>query len=284
MKKQAKLMVLQLFVLACPLFSLAAWHADAQPYSDSAPPSGKLRISGSSTLGPVVTEIARRFEALHPGVKIEVQSVGSGKGIVDLNSGAADIAMLSRNLLDTERELFYFPVARDGVAVIVHRDNPVKNLSPEQLRAILTGTIRSWRDVGGRDVPIDLIGRGKGQGSTEIVMLRLHLKTEQFTQRRIITTNAAAITAVAEDPAAITITSVGESERSAKAGVPIKLLSYNGVPASSKSIRNNSYDLSRPLALVTRRLPQRLEKQFIDYALSREVIDLHLKYDFVPYE
>jgi phosphate transport system substrate-binding protein len=231
-----------------------------------------------------VTEIARRFEALHPGVKIEVQSVGSGKGIVDLNSGAADIAMLSRNLLDTERELFYFPVARDGVAVIVHRDNPVKNLSPEQLRAILTGTIRSWRDVGGRDVPIDLIGRGKGQGSTEIVMLRLHLKTEQFTQRRIITTNAAAITAVAEDPAAITITSVGESERGAKAGVPIKLLSYNGVPASSKSIRNNSYDLSRPLALVTRRLPQRLEKQFIDYALSREVIDLHLKYDFVPYE
>jgi phosphate transport system substrate-binding protein len=284
MKKQAKLMVLQLFVLACPLFSVAAWHADAQPYSDSAPPSGKLRISGSSTLGPVVTEIARRFEALHPGVKIEVQSVGSGKGIVDLNSGAADIAMLSRNLLDTERELFYFPVARDGVAVIVHRDNPVKNLSPEQLRAILTGTIRSWRDVGGRDVPIDLIGRGKGQGSTEIVMSRLHLKTEQFTQRRIITTNAAAITAVAEDPAAITITSVGESERSAKAGVPIKLLSYNGVRASSKSIRNNSYDLSRPLALVTRRLPQRLEKQFIDYALSREVIDLHLKYDFVPYE
>jgi phosphate transport system substrate-binding protein len=272
-------------LLAAAFLSLAAPLTHAQKPPDFHPVTGtRLSISGSSTIAPLVSAIAQRFESTHTGIKIEVQSVGSGKGIADLRAGACDIALISRPLLDTERELFYFPIARDGVAVIVHRDNRVKDVTAEQLTNILIGRITNWKALGGRDAPINLIGRGKGQGSTEIILSQLHLKIEQFRRRQILLTNSDAIKAVAADPNAVTLTSVGESERGARAGVPIKLLSYNGVAASSTTVRKNIYDLSRPLALATRSLPQGLQKQFIDYAISDDVVDLHVKYDFVPYE
>ncbi|HEY0337403.1 MAG TPA: hypothetical protein VGC70_08700, partial [Burkholderiales bacterium] len=75
-----------------------------------------------------------------------------------------------------------------------------------------------------------------------------------------------------------------ESERSIRSGLSIKLVAYNGVPASSRSIQNHDYALSRPLTLITRQLPQGLQKHFIDYALSHDVIDLQVKFGFVPYQ
>jgi phosphate transport system substrate-binding protein len=280
-----KARIVHTLVSAATFLSLAASMTDAQrPPDFRRVTDTRLSISGSSTVAPLISDIARRFESTHTDIKIEVQSVGSAKGIADLRAGACDIALISRPLLDNERELFYFPIARDGVAVIVHRDNRVKDVTAEQLTSILIGRITNWKALGGRDAPINLIGRGKGQGSTEIILSHLHLKIEQFRRRQILLTNPDAIKAVAADPNAVTVTSVGESERSARAGVPIKLLSYNGVAASSTTVRKNIYDLSRPLALVTRNLPQGLQKQFIDYATSDRVVDLHVKYDFVPYE
>jgi phosphate transport system substrate-binding protein len=271
---------------ALPTFAvlwLVAFEVQAQQPVTPRPLRGKLTVTGASSLFPLVNDMARRFEALNPGVKIDVRSVGSGKGMTDLRAGTSDIAMLSRTLIQSERDLFSFPIARDGVAAVVHRDNPVKSLDTRQLTELLTDQVVNWKTLGGRDMPVNLAWR-KGHGSFELMLERLNLKREQIGKHLSTIASEDAIKFAATHPNGITLASVGASERSAHAGVAIKLLAYNGVPASSRTIQNHSYMLSRPLTLVTRNLPQGVQKQFIDYALSSQVVDLQLKYGFVPYQ
>lgn len=278
MTRQCTAAWLLAFGLWCePLYS-------AQSGASAQAAATKLVVTGSTTMAPLVTEMAQRFEALYPGVKIEVHSGGSGKGISDLRAGACDIAMVSRPLLDSERDLFAFPVARDGVALIAHRDNPVKNLTAQQTIGILSGKIGNWRMVGGKTGAVTLIWRSKGQGSVELVLEHLNLSPADVRAHATIVENEAVIKEVAGNPGAIAPVSVGESERKARGGAPIKLLAFDGIAASAKTIRNGSYPLSRPLTLVTRRLPEEADKRFIDFALSGHVADLFAKYDFVAYQ
>lgn len=276
-----KIYIIFAFVLG-PLWG--ACGALAQLPATSAPVSGKLLITGSSTMFSLVTEMARRFEKLHPAVRIEVRSGGSGKGIADLRAGVSDIGMASRPLLEAEKDLYAFPIARDGVAIVVHRDNPVKDMTTPQLVDLLAGKANNWKMLGGRDAPVKFIWRGRGQGTSEMILEHLDLKHEQIHSHAIIIDNQEVIKAVAAEQHAVSPISVGESERWALAGVPIRALAYNKIAASSRSIRNGSYALARPLTLVTRRLPAGLARQFIDYALSSHVADLYPKFDFVPYQ
>lgn len=268
-------------MIALGLFSLLASSGHAQKSTPKL--HGKLSVSGATTLFPLVNDIARRYEGLHPGVTIDVRSAGSGKGLADVRTGAVDIGMLSRALLNNERDLFAYPIARDGVAVIVHRDNPLKGVTTQQLNALLTGQLTNWKTLTGRDVPVNLAWR-RGHGSFELMLERLNLKREQIVGHVLTGPTEDGIKFAAANTNGITLASVGKSERSMQSGVPIKLLAYNGVPASSRSIQNHGYALSRPLTLITRQLPQGLQKQFIDYALSQDVIDLQVKYGFVPYQ
>ena len=265
------------------LVLLAAVASNAQLPPTAGAPSATLVVTGSTTLLPLVSEIARRFERLHPGVKVDVQGGGSGKGIADLRKPGTDLAMVSRPLLDAERDLYAFPIVRDGVAVIVHPSNPVKSISSQQLKDVISGRMTSWKALGARDAPVALGWRGKGQGSTETVLDHLHLAAEPIAPHTLLITNEEALRFAAENPNALTLASVGEAERRVNAGLGVKLLAYNGVAASSATVRRGSYQLSRPLARVARRIPDGLQKSFIDYALSSHVRDLHSKYDFVPY-
>lgn len=284
MRRQTRIGRTLLSLITLVLLSLPAFQVRAQAPSASKTIKARLTVSGSSTLSPLVSDIARRFEGLHPGVEIDVESGGTGKGVTDVRAGTADIGMVARPLLTGERDLFSFPIARDGVAVVVHRDNPVKAITAAQLSELLTGRLVNWKTLGGRDAPVNLAWRSPGQGSAELILERLNLKREQIRWRVDIGANTEAIKFAAGEPNGITLVSVGEAERNAHAGVPIKLLAYDGVQASSRSIQNHSYLLSRPLTLLTRHLPQGLQKQFIDYALSDRVVDLQIRYGFVPYQ
>jgi phosphate transport system substrate-binding protein len=273
-------MLLRICVL---LLCLIAAPAQAQS-GNSKPVQGKLTLSGAFLLQPLMADIGRRFESLHPGVKIDVRSGGTPKGVVDLRSGAADIGMVSRALLENERDLFAFHIARDGLAVVLHRDNPIKNMDAAQVRNLLTGRAANWKELGGRDAPVELAWRSKGQGSVEFVFEHFKLKREQIGPHANVFENADAIKFVSAHPNGVTLTSVGDAERSVQAGVPIKLLAFNGVAASNRNIQNRSYALSRPLTLITRRVPEGLQKQFIEYALSDDVVDLQVKHGFVAYQ
>jgi phosphate transport system substrate-binding protein len=267
-------------------FAFLSWIAvsvGAQQPRRSEPVSEKLTIAGSSLLVPLMTDIATRFEALHPGSKIEIRARGVEKGLVEVRSGTANAVMVPRNLRAVERDLFSFPIARDGVAVVVHRDNPVKDIDSRQFSEILTGKLTNWKVLGGRDAPVHLAWR-TGQGSTEFILEYLRLRREQIVGYTTIETNDEAIRFTASDLNGVALASVGQAERMARTNVPIKLLSFNGFPAASRTIQNHTYALSRPLMLITSRVPDALQKQFIDYAGSTSVIDLQLKYGFVPYQ
>lgn len=243
----------------------------------------KIIVSGSPTISPLIADIARRFERVNPGTAIEVRAHGSGKGVAELRAEVTDLAMVSRLLAPHERDLFAYPLCRDGAAVVVHADNTVKGLSSRQLREVLTGAITDWKQLGGRPGPIRLAWRTEGQVIPELILQHLKLKFGEVRSHATFSENVEALKFVAGRRDAVTVTALAVAERLARRGVPIRLLAYDGVPASTHAIKDRTYSLSRPLLLVARTVPTGLHKRFVDYAVSDAVTDLQEKHGFVPY-
>jgi len=245
--------------------------------------TGKLLVTGSSTMAPMVAEIAKRFTLLHPGVQIDVQAGGSVRGLNDLRKGISDIGMVSRALKEKEDDLLGFPIARDGICLIVNRDNPIETLSDQQIVGIYTGTINNWKNVGGRDSPIVALIRPPQRPSLELFIHYFNIKESDIKAYATVGDNQEAIKAVADNRGAIVPVSVGEAERDSAHGVPIKSLPVDGVAAKIQNVRNGNFPISRSLSLVIREPPAGLTRAFIDFALSAQVTDIARTYDFVPY-
>lgn len=133
-------------------------------------PKNRIVLTGSSTIAPLASELARRFESLHPGIRIDVQTGGSSRGIADAKRGVADIGMVSRELRANESSLHPHPIARDGIAIIIHRDNPITKLDPDQIKSIYRGTLSNWSQVGGRDAPITVVNKADGRSTLELFL------------------------------------------------------------------------------------------------------------------
>ncbi|MGH8518254.1 MAG: phosphate ABC transporter substrate-binding protein [Panacagrimonas sp.] len=245
--------------------------------------SGKLVVTGSSTIAPLVAEIAKRFEQQNPGVRVDVQTGGSSRGISDARNGLADIGMVSRALKPEENDLSSHTLARDGVTLIVHASNPVTALTEEQVVGIYTGRIHSWKDAGGADAPITVVNKAEGRSTLELFLAYFQLKAEEVKPSVVIGDNEQGVKTVAGNPDAIGYVSVGSAGYAATHGVPIKLLPLDGVPASRETVADGSFPLARPLVLVTKPRPGNpLVRPFLDFALSAEVNDLILALSFVP--
>ncbi len=270
-----------LFVVAALL--ITADDGQAQGHAAGNAVTGRLLVTGSATMAPLVSAIAKRFQALNPGIDIEVQTGGSGRGLADVRQGKADIGMVARALGAAEQEVKGLPIGRDGVAIVIHRDNPVRALSDAQVTDIYAGRLTNWKQVGGRDASIVTIAADAGRGSSELFEQYFHLSGGTLKPQLVLGDNPQRIKALVENSAAILYTSIGEAERAALAGVPIKLLPTGGVVASSRNIRNGNFPISRPLTLVTRERPTGLTKAFVEYCASSQVTDLIVAYNFVPY-
>lgn len=242
----------------------------------------KLVLTGSSTIAPLALEIGRRFESLNPGVRIDVQSGGSSRGISDARSGLADIGMVSRALKPEEADLKAHLIARDGVTVITHASNPVKVLSKAQIIAIYTGKTTNWKTLGGRDQAITVVNKAEGRSTLELFTQFFGLKNEQIRAQVIIGDNQQGIKTVAGNPGAIGYVSIGTAEYEAKVGTPIRLLALDGVKALVANVSNETFPLARPLNLVTTPKPSGLAKRFIDFAQSAAVHDIVKDQYFVP--
>lgn len=256
------------------------------PYAASAGEllSGKLVVTGSSTVAPLVLEIAKAFEKLHPAVRIDVQTGGSSRGIADVRSGLADIGMASRALGTNEGDLFGHAIARDGVCIIVHKSNPVTQLSDAQIIAMFTGANADWMDVGGKPLRITIVNKAEGRSTLELFLAHFKLKNSQIKPSVVIGDNAQGIKTVAGNPGAIGYVSIGSAEFEAGQGTAIKLLPMSGIAPSIDSVRSGKFPLSRPLNLVTRANPEGLAKSFIDFARSKDVHGLVTEQFFVPIE
>jgi phosphate transport system substrate-binding protein len=249
---------------------------------DVQPAQSRLVITGSSTVAPLALEIGKRFESLNAGVRVDVQTGGSSRGIADAQRGLADIGMASRALKESEGDLHSFTIARDGICLIVHESNPIRSLSNEQVVAIYTGRIRNWSAAGGDDAPVTVVNKAEGRSTLELFLDYFQLKSPDVQADVVIGDNEQGIKTVAGNPNAIGYVSIGTAEYDASLGIPIRLLPIGGVDASVANVADKTFPLSRPLNLVTASEPSGLAKQFIEFARSDFVHDLIREQYFVP--
>lgn len=247
--------------------------------SDS--PETGLTITGSSTLAPLVAELAQDYEQAHPAVRIDVQSGGSSRGIRDVRNGLATIGMVSRDLGEEERDLEVHPIARDGVGIIVHARNPVPALSREQVAAIYQGEIRSWRELGaedpgdlgdlGEEAGIVVVHKAEGRATRAVFLEYLGLEGREVAADVVVGENEQAVKTVAGSPGAIGYVSIGTATIDIAAGVPIRLVPVGGVEATLESLRGGRYPIARSLNLVTLGPVSDLARDFIAFIRSPAV-------------
>lgn len=237
----------------------------------------ELSYSGSSTIGMSVLEAGaiKEFET-KTGVKFKsVEQPGSGKGIQALLDGKVTLAGASRALKQDEKnkKLLGTAIGYDAIAVFVHKNNPVKNLTKDQVKGIFTGKIKNWKEVGGKDAPI--------QPNTEIAGQK---RATMLAFQEMAMDNAAygsgfkeidfprdQIVDVAKNENSICSVSYGLLEAvSSDLRGNVKAITVNGVEPSDKNIQSGAYLISRPLLLVTNGLPKGNVKKFIDFMLSAE--------------
>ena len=245
--------------------------------------TGKVTVSGSSTVAPLAQVIGQRYESENPGVEIDVQTGGSSRGVNDATMGLVDIGMASRALTpDEEDSLSPYTLAWDGIAPIVHRDNPVRALSDSQIRGIYAGDISNWSTLGGPDAEIVVVNKAEGRSTLELFLHYFDLKNSEISADVVIGDNQQGIKTVAGNPHAISYVSIGTAEFEASDGTPIRLLPMGGVEASTASVSSGQFPLSRPLNLLVGPEPTQAAQRFLDYARSERVADLVKGQFFVP--
>jgi phosphate transport system substrate-binding protein len=233
-----------LFALVVGLFAATA------PQMAIAEESSDLRLTGSSTVAPVMLEIAKLFERQGGKPRVFVETGGSSKGIADLRKGLSQIAMVSRPLKDSEADLTAHVIARDGIAALIHAENQVNEISKEDLRAIFTGEITNWSEVGGADRDIVVVSKGEGSATSVVLNNFLEITADQVRGDLVAAENAQMIKTVSLTPDSIGYVSIGAATVNIEFGVPIKLVPLGEVTATLENVADGSYQATRPLNLV----------------------------------
>ncbi len=229
----------------------------------------QITVAGSTSVTPFAEQLAEEFMRQHRGQQVNIQGIGSSAGIQATQTGAADIGMSSRALQTDElAELEPIVIALDALAVIVHPDNPVENLTLEQVRRVFAGEIANWRELGGPDAPITLVNREAGSGTRgafeELVMGK---GGPPLSYRAIRQGSNGSVRAVVEgDPVAIGYISLGV------VSPQVRALRIDGVEASAANVSAGRYKLVRPFLFVTRRggTPGPLATAYLEYVLGEE--------------
>lgn len=243
----------------------------------------RLSITGSSTMAPLIADIAPLFEQ-RSGTRVDVQSGGSGRGINDTLNGLAEIGMSSRALTDEEVSLglVAHTIAWDGIALIVHRDNPLAALSREQVRAIYRGEVGSWQQLGGAEQTITLINKAEGRSTLTLFLEYFDLQNPEVKADLVAGENQQVILSVAGNPGAIGYVSIGAAEEAVSGGLAIKPLPLGGVAASVETVLSGRYPLCRELNLVTLGEPSGMAQQFIELVQSQPLHAVIKAHHFVP--
>lgn len=244
--------------------------------------SQKLVITGSSTVAPVASEIAKRYETQNPQVRIDVQTGGSSRGLADVRQRVADIGMVSRAAKPEDKDLQFHTIAKDGVVVIVHRDNPIQQLTNQQITDLYTGKLDNWQDVGGKSAPITVVNKAEGRSTLDVFTQHFQLKSSQIKADVVIGDNEQGIKTVAGNPQAIGYVSVGAAAVNVERGTPIKVLPLDGIQATANTVRDGEFPLSRPLNFVTQGALSPEQQKFIAFAQSSQVTDIVQEQSLVP--
>ena len=233
--------------------------------------AASVSTDGSTSMEKVIGALGESFMNENKGVTFTYNPTGSGSGIKAVSEGRCDIGLSSRALKDEETAegLVGTVLAYDGIAIIVNPANPVEDLTREQIAAIYTGEITNWKEVGGNDAPIVLIGREAGSGTRD-GFETITGTADKCQYRQELTSTGDVITTVAANPDAIGYASLASVKNTVKA------VSVAGVVPSEETVKDGSYAIQRPFVLVTKEgtaLSETAQK-FFDYVTSPEAAEI----------
>ena len=236
--------------------------------------TGTVSTDGSTSMEKVIGALSESYMTANSGVTVNYNPTGSGSGITAVQEGTCDIGLSSRALKDEEKSagLKETVLAYDGIAIIVHPDNPVSDLSIDQIAKLYTGEITNWKDVGGKDAEVVLIGREAASGTRDGFESITGTK-DKCQYRQELTSTGDVITAVSQNPDAIGYASLASIKDSVKA------LNVDGVTPSEATVKDGSYKVQRPFVLVTveGKALSPAAQSFFDYATSSEAASIIAK-------
>lgn len=238
-----------------------------------------VSTDGSTSMEKVIGALGESFMNNNEGVNFTYNPTGSGSGITAVSEGRCDIGLSSRALKDEEKAggLVETVLAYDGIAIIVNNDNPVTNISLIDLTKVYTGEITNWKDLGGNDAEIVLIGREAGSGTSDGFETITSTK-DLCKYHQELTSTGDVITTVSTNPDAIGYASLASVKDS------IKALTVDGVTATETTIKDGSYAIQRPFVLVTKSGATLSEtaQSFFDFATSSDASEVITAAGCVP--
>ena len=259
-------------VLCAAVMALSLFAGCGQKANDNGTTTGgTVSTDGSTSMEKVIGALGESFMEANSGTTFTYNPTGSGSGIQAVSEGRCDIGLSSRALKDDEKAsgLKETIVALDGIAIIVNPQNPVQDLTLEQIAKIYTGEITNWKDVGGEDAEIVLIGREAGSGTRDGFESITETK-DACQYRQELTSTGDVITTVSQNPNAIGYASLAAIKDSVKA------LTVNGVAPTEATVKDGTYLVQRPFVLVTKEgaaLSETAQK-FFDFATSADAASI----------
>ena len=272
MKKIIKLSIVFALMLSLVACGSKSNDESSNATDDSSASETKtVSTDGSTSMEKVIGALGESFMANNSGVTFTYNPTGSGSGITAVSEGRCDIGLSSRALKDEEKAngLLETVLAYDGIAIIVNNDNPVTDISLSDLAKVYTGEITNWKELGGEDGEIVLIGREAGSGTRD-GFESITGTADKCEYRQELTSTGDVITTVSQNPDAIGYASLASVKDSAKA------LSVNGVIASEDTIKDGTYAIQRPFVLVTKEGVElsATALKFFDYITSSEANEI----------
>lgn len=233
---------------------------------DDEPEARTITIVGSTTVLPIAEKAAEAWMNDHPDDTITVTGGGSSVGVKGAADGTADIGMASREMKDSEKsenpDIVKNVVAKDGIGIILHKDNKVDGLTLEQVKKIYLGEITNWNEVGGDDMAIEVVGRDSASGTRATFDELVLDKEDPVDTMKQKASNGAVHDTVETTEAAIGYVGLGYMDEKVKA------CKVDGIAASEATVLDNSYPISRDLNMFTKGAPTGLAKEFLDYIKS----------------
>ena len=249
--------------------SSSAASSESAAASSAAGLNGTVATGGSTSMEKVMSALQEAYAEKEPDVTVTYDPTGSGAGITGATDKTLDIGLSSRKLKDGETGVTATTIALDGIAIIVNNANPVQDLTIDQIAKIATGEVTNWKDVGGEDAPIVLIGREAGSGTRDGFESIVGV-TDKCQYAQELTSTGAVITGVAANSGAIGYASLSALKDTVKA------VTVEGIACTEETVLDSTYKIQRPFNFVTNDsvTPSDAVQSFIDFATSAEAADL----------
>ncbi len=244
----------------------------------------RVTVTGASTLYPIIQKAAEHLRSTKT-LDVRAQAGGSTRGFEDCIAGRNTMGAMARELTTKEASLVRaFPVALDGVGIVVHESNSLKSLTTEELRKIYLKKTSSWEDLGGGPGPIVVVNKAEGHATLEVFLEHTSIERAALSRNSDVVAgdNAQVIRVVANTKGAIGYVSLGEVMHASDAGMPVRLLVLDDAEPTLENVASRKYPMSRTLYLISQKEPEGGSRILLDFLQSIDGKEIIRSGNYVP--